>query len=105
MLTGDAFLESSIEDLQLRAAEYDGKLPDIEELPPPVEADDVPSPKSVTFTDFDNPFSFVGQSFGAPHAAKLSQLAWVGCGGDIYILECMGKGYIRLEPIIDAEGG
>lgn len=105
MLTRHAFPESSIEDLQRRAAEHDEKLRNIEELPPPVETDDVPSPKSVTFTDFDDPFSFTERSFGAPHVAKLSQLAWVGCGGEIYVLECMGKGYIRLEPAVDVEGG
>ncbi|KAF9237313.1 P-loop containing nucleoside triphosphate hydrolase protein [Melanogaster broomeanus] len=40
---------------------------------------------------------------GAPHISKLSSNAWVGCGNDIYILECLGKGYIRIEPIPEDE--
>jgi ATP-dependent helicase IRC3 len=50
--------------------------------------DKVPDPKSVTYTDYENPFSLVDQSSGAPHIAKLSSNAWVGCGNDIYVLEC-----------------
>ncbi|KZP10559.1 P-loop containing nucleoside triphosphate hydrolase protein [Athelia psychrophila] len=58
----------------------------------------VPMPTSVTYTDYENPFSLVDESSGAPHVAKLSGNAWVGCGGDVYVLECMGKGHIRIEP-------
>lgn len=29
---------------------------------------------------------------------------WVGCGDDIYILECFKKGHIRIEPVKDSEG-
>jgi ATP-dependent helicase IRC3 len=36
--------------------------------------------------------------------AKLSPNAWVGCGNDIYILECLGKGYIRIESVPADEG-
>jgi ATP-dependent helicase IRC3 len=64
----------------------------------------VPNPKSVTYTDYENPFSLVDQSSGAPHIARLSSNAWVGCGNDIYVLECLGKGYIRIEPIEETAG-
>lgn len=64
----------------------------------------VPDPKSVTYTDYENPFSLVDQSSGAPHIAKLSSNAWVGCGDDIYVLECLGKGHIRVEPVQANEG-
>lgn len=60
--------------------------------------DDVPDPTSVTYIDHDDPFSTAKQSHGAPHVITLSPNAWVGCGGDIYVLECMGKGHIRIEP-------
>jgi len=66
--------------------------------------DHVPEPTSVTYTDYDDPFSFVHNSSGVPHIAKLSAKAWVGCGGDVYILDCLGKGYIRIEPIKGDEG-
>jgi ATP-dependent helicase IRC3 len=64
----------------------------------------IPNPKSVTYTDYENPFSLVDQSSGAPHIAKLSSNAWVGCGGEIYVLECLGKGHIRIEPVEADEG-
>ncbi|KAF8272905.1 P-loop containing nucleoside triphosphate hydrolase protein [Lactarius quietus] len=64
----------------------------------------VPEPRSVTYIDYDNPFSLVNQSLGtSPHIAQLSRNAWVGCGDDIYVLECMGKGHIRIEPVPDRE--
>jgi ATP-dependent helicase IRC3 len=66
--------------------------------------DHIPEPTSVTYTDYDDPFSLVHNSSGAPHITKLSANAWVGCGGDVYVLECLGKGYIRIEPIKSDEG-
>ncbi|KAF9457448.1 P-loop containing nucleoside triphosphate hydrolase protein [Collybia nuda] len=63
------------------------------------EVTTVPVPKSVIYTDYENPFSMISESSGAPHISKLSQFAWVGCGGDIYVLECLGKGYLRIEPM------
>jgi ATP-dependent helicase IRC3 len=51
----------------------------------------VPQLKSVSYTEYDDPFSFVHNSDGAPHITKLSPNAWVGCGGGVYILECLGK--------------
>jgi ATP-dependent helicase IRC3 len=58
---------------------------------------DIPRPKSVTYIDHDNPFSLVDSASGAPHISKISSYAWVGCGDNVYVLECLGKGYIRLE--------
>lgn len=59
---------------------------------------DVPDPKSVTYTDYDDPWSLAHDASGSPHIAKLSQNAWVTCGKDVYLLECLGKGHIRIEP-------
>ncbi|KAL0071869.1 putative ATP-dependent helicase IRC3 [Marasmius tenuissimus] len=63
--------------------------------------DDIPLPSSVTYTDYEDPLSFVEDSSGAPHINKLSPHAWVGCGDDCYILECLGKGFIRVEKTED----
>jgi ATP-dependent helicase IRC3 len=27
----------------------------------------------------------------------LSRNSWVGCGQDVYVLECLGKGHVRIE--------
>lgn len=66
---------------------------------------DVPSPESVTYTDYENPFALIGEHCGvAPIIHRLSSLAWVGVGGGIYILECISAGFIRVEPLTDPEG-
>jgi ATP-dependent helicase IRC3 len=62
---------------------------------------DVPTPRSVTFTEHDNPF--LGNSDKGPrHIAALSSLSWVDCGGDIYVLELLTRGFVRIE--LDGEG-
>ncbi|KAF8525166.1 P-loop containing nucleoside triphosphate hydrolase protein [Hysterangium stoloniferum] len=66
---------------------------------PEFRIQDVPEPTSITYIDYENPFSLVHQATGSPHVAKLSPFAWVACGGDIYVLECLGKGHIRIEPL------
>ncbi|KIJ68505.1 hypothetical protein HYDPIDRAFT_106705 [Hydnomerulius pinastri MD-312] len=72
----------------------------LEDLPTaPDSRHDIPDPKSVTYVDYDNPFALVDNFSGAPHISRLSTNAWVGCGNDIYILECLGKGHIRIERI------
>ncbi|KAJ7783732.1 P-loop containing nucleoside triphosphate hydrolase protein [Mycena maculata] len=66
--------------------------------------DTIPQPRSVTYTDYEDPFSLVNQASGPPQIAKLSRHAWVGCGGNIYVLECLGKGSVRIEPFEDDDG-
>lgn len=66
----------------------------------PVES--IPEPTSVTYFDYDDPFAMVDSFSGAPHISRLSLNAWVRCGPDTYVLECLGRGYIRIEP--DPEG-
>ncbi|KZT02640.1 P-loop containing nucleoside triphosphate hydrolase protein [Laetiporus sulphureus 93-53] len=87
--------DESMQSLEERAAELD----DIEDPEPSkLKAPDVPDPTSVTYVDYDDPWELVDEASGAPHLWKLSPHAWVGCGGDIYILECLGRGFIRVEP-------
>jgi|ERR1700722_10294172 len=66
--------------------------------------DNIPVPESVTYHDYENPFALVNESSGAPHIAVLSNHAWVGCGGDVYVLECLGKGHARIERVNGTEG-
>ncbi|KAJ3734791.1 P-loop containing nucleoside triphosphate hydrolase protein [Lentinula guzmanii] len=62
--------------------------------------DDIPDPESVTYTDYEDPFAFVSKFSGlSPHINQLSTYAWVGCGNDVYVLECLGKGFIRIEKV------
>jgi ATP-dependent helicase IRC3 len=64
----------------------------------------LPDPKTVTYIDYDNPFVLADQNAGiSPHIMQLSPNAWVDCGEDIYVLECIGKGHIRIEPVSGGE--
>ena len=65
----------------------------------------IPDPKSVTYIDYDNPFVLVNQTTGtpSPHILQLSRNAWVDCGEGIHVLECLGKGHIRIEPVTGGE--
>lgn len=96
----DSTSDESTETLEARAADAIART----ETDHPDSYDKVPQPKSVIFTEHDNPFSLVDSS-GAPHIATLSSNAWVGCGDDVYVLECLGKGYIRIDPVPADDGG
>ena len=62
-------------------------------------ATEVPEPRSVTFIDYEDPFASEGDASGVPpHIGRLSPNAWVGCGGDVYVLECLGQGFVRIDP-------
>jgi ATP-dependent helicase IRC3 len=93
--------EGTITELELRA---DAATGDSSVTPIGDNRCSIPDPRSVTYIDYDDPFSLVNQSLGtSPHITQLSRNAWVGCGDDIYVLECLGKGHIRIEPVPDGE--
>ncbi|KAH8100659.1 P-loop containing nucleoside triphosphate hydrolase protein [Cristinia sonorae] len=62
------------------------------------ERPNIPEPSTVTYIDHEDLSSLTQDTSGAPHIRSLSRNAWVGCGDDIYVLECMGKGHLRVEP-------
>ncbi|KAG8925440.1 hypothetical protein FRC02_009683 [Tulasnella sp. 418] len=55
-----------------------------------------PKPLSVTYSEYDDPFSIAGNANGSPSLLKISPLAWVKCG-DVYVLECLKKGTLRIQ--------
>jgi len=59
----------------------------------------VSAPKNITYVDHQDLSTFAVDASGAQHIRRLSPNAWVGCGNDIYVLDCMGKGHLRVEPI------
>lgn len=64
----------------------------------------MPDPKSVTYVDYDSPFALFNKSIEASlHMVQLSKNAWVDCGEGIYVLECLGKGHIRIESVSASE--
>ncbi|KAJ7071080.1 P-loop containing nucleoside triphosphate hydrolase protein [Mycena amicta] len=83
--------DETTESLERRAAALDS-------------VDYIPEPKTVTYKDYDDPSSFFEQGSGTAHISKLSRNAWVSCGGDVYVLECLGKGSVRVEPVDDEDG-
>jgi len=93
---GEIVDDASIADLRARAGSVSSCDPDN------ISVQSIPEPSSVTYLDYNDPFAMVDSFSGAPHIPRLSPNAWVGCGSDIYVLECLGKGYIRIEPDTEA---
>ncbi|EJD55046.1 P-loop containing nucleoside triphosphate hydrolase protein [Auricularia subglabra TFB-10046 SS5] len=80
--------DASLEELEERAAAQ-------EDAPSGVS---IPDPHTITYKDYENPFALVRDTSGCPHVAAMSPYAWVGVGGERYVLECLGKGFIRIQP-------
>ena len=59
----------------------------------------IPSPRAVKYIDHEDPFILVDQGSGDPNLRQFTRNAWVSCGGGVYVLECLGKGYIRITPL------
>lgn len=57
----------------------------------------IPRPTKVVYLDDEGPFIATDAISGAPYVLRLSPLAWVGCGEDIFVLGCLTKGFIRIE--------
>ena len=58
---------------------------------------EIPLPSTVTYVDYEDPFSMIDDTSGAPDIYSLSSFAWVGCGGGVYVLDLLGQGFIRIN--------
>jgi ATP-dependent helicase IRC3 len=98
-------LDASVQDLEARAEAANQEESSVLHAHPTGDNRvSVPDPKSVTYIDYDNPFALFNRSIEAsPHMVRLSKNAWVDCVEGIYVLECFGKGHIRIEPVSDGE--
>lgn len=96
-LTFDTFVllvDESFESLERRATQAILSGP----------CDNIPQPTAVTFIDYEDPFSFFEEESDSPHMSRISQNAWVRCGDAIYVLDCLGKGHLRVEHVKGTEG-
>lgn len=59
----------------------------------------MPEIKSVTYQEHDDPFSWQHHAKTEKNVRLLSPLAWVASHGS-YILETLGRGNLRVEPLI-----
>ncbi|EGO03145.1 hypothetical protein SERLA73DRAFT_101266 [Serpula lacrymans var. lacrymans S7.3] len=92
--------DETTESLEARTSIPSSLATSSSDSPPQLSSgDEIPDPTSVTYTDYDDPFSLVAQSCGAPWINKMSANAWVGCGAGVYVLECMGKGFIKVMRV------
>ncbi|KZV93999.1 P-loop containing nucleoside triphosphate hydrolase protein [Exidia glandulosa HHB12029] len=64
---------------------------------------DIAGQKSITYQDYESPFALAADSSGAPHISELSSHAWCGVSDDIYVLQCLAKGFIRIQPIVGGD--
>jgi ATP-dependent helicase IRC3 len=99
-------LDESVQELEARAEAANREELSVPHTHPTGDnRPSMPDPKSITYIDYDNPFTLFNESIEAsPHMRQLSKNAWVDCGKGIYVLECLGKGHIRIEPVSDGEG-
>ena len=88
--------DETTESLEKRAAEREQL--DILVSPNDSNTISIPDPTSISYTDYDHPFETVDVKDKSVHIYSLSPLAWVACGDDIYVLELLKRGYIRIEP-------
>ncbi|KAI0825051.1 P-loop containing nucleoside triphosphate hydrolase protein [Trametes gibbosa] len=89
--------DETIETIEQRMVTLEAEN-DIDDMPVnDTTSRSIPTPKSVTYVDYDDPFVLLDQASGDPNIRKLSRNAWVCCGEGVYILECLGKGYVRVE--------
>ncbi|KAG0661148.1 hypothetical protein C6P46_004102 [Rhodotorula mucilaginosa] len=91
------------EQLQARARESASAATSDEETPASVRKPEL-LPYSLSYTHYATVFDLLGVDSdssqpgghrGVP-ISRLSRNAWVGCGNDVWVLELMGKGYIRI---------
>lgn len=93
---------ATLEELMAKkeAAQEDDKERPARETEEPMDS---PRIKSVTYVEHEDPFSWEYDSKREKHIHSLSALSWVPIQGS-YILECMGKGSMRIQPFEDANG-
>lgn len=82
--------DETIQSLEKRGAEFQAKRSG---PPPPT----IPNPMSITYTEEDDPFAIDSDSQKVGHIKSLSGFQWVHCGKGIYVIELVGKGFIRIE--------
>jgi ATP-dependent helicase IRC3 len=59
---------------------------------------------TITYIDYEDPFSLMNDFSNAPNMFRLSRNAWVGCGDNIYVLPCLQFGDVRIQPVQNDEG-
>lgn len=71
----------------------------------------------VQYTDYETAFDYVssgtkgdvveldenGDEVSSVHVNRISKLAWIGCGEDVWVLELLGKGHVRIVKTRDGE--
>ena len=71
----------------------------------------------VQYTEYETAFDYVssgtkdgsaehddnGEEIGPVHVSRISKLAWIGCGKDVWVLELLGKGHVKIVKTQDGE--
>lgn len=88
-----------VEDVTLEEMEGRAKAAAIRSRSPDVN---MPDPQSVSYKDYDNSFALFNDTSGCLRIQQMSSFAWVDVGGDTYVLECLGRGFIKIMPMAKA---
>lgn len=57
----------------------------------------IPDPMSILYTDEDDPFAVASDAHKPGHINTMSSFSWVGCGNEIFVIELVARGFIRIE--------
>ncbi|GAA5991266.1 hypothetical protein JCM10908_003230 [Rhodotorula pacifica] len=92
-------LQAARQDETLTAAEQE-----LEQDDNPPTLDPTLRPYSLSYKHYATVFDLVDSGAGEVEpVSRLSRNAWVGCGNDVWVLELMGKGYIRVARHAEAK--
>ncbi|KAF8807352.1 P-loop containing nucleoside triphosphate hydrolase protein [Phlegmacium glaucopus] len=82
--------DETIQSLEQRAEAFEamhaGSIPD-----------PIPDPTSILYVDEDDPFTIASGDQKPDHINAMSKLQWVGCGNEIFVIELVARGFIRIE--------
>lgn len=57
----------------------------------------IPDPVSILYTDEDDPFTLASDAQRPGHINAMSRLSWVSCGNEVFVIELVARGFIRIE--------
>ena len=83
-------IDETIQSLEKRAEAFEAMHTDS-------ASDPIPDPISILYTDEDDPFTIASDAQKPGHINTMSRLSWVACGQDIFVIELVARGFIRIE--------
>jgi ATP-dependent helicase IRC3 len=82
-------IDETTQSLEKRAEAFEAMQTDT--------SDTIPDPTSILYMDEDDPFIVTSDAQKSGHINAMSRFSWVRCGNEIFVIELVTKGFIRIE--------